>query len=147
MATNVAYSFANFSCILAGPGGTIQLGYGAGNSKEGVEISFIEDAGKMDIGADGTPMHSLRATKGAKAKVRLLKTSETNAALSTMLAIQRANPALWGQNVLTLSDSVRGDQYVNTSVAFVKFTDNKYAEDANMTEWDFNIGICAANLG
>lgn len=135
---NSTYSFLNVSAVLAGPGGVIQLGAGSGASKEGISISFVDDTDKMDIGSDGSGMHSLRASKGGTLSVRLLKTSPTNNLLTTMFNFQRASAALHGTNVVTITDNVRGDLYVASQVAFAKHPDNTYSEDGNMLEWRFN---------
>ncbi len=136
-----AYSFQNFTMTITGPGGSIMLGNGAGDAKEGVTFEFVEDANKMTIGAGGEAMHSLSAGRGGKATVRLLKTSLTNGLLSQMYSFQRTSAANWGQNNIAASDVVRGDQYSCQQVAFTKFPSNTYATDAGMLEWVFDIGI------
>lgn len=146
-AQNVTYSFLNVSATIAGPGGAISLGNGAGTAKEGISLSFVDDTDKMDIGSDGAGMHSLRASKGGTVSVRLLKTSPTNNALTTMFNLQRSSAALHGINTLTISDNVRGDLYVCTQVAFTKHPDNSYSEDGNMLEWRFNAIRIEAALG
>lgn len=135
------YSFLNFALTITGPGGAIPLGSGSGDAKEGVTFEFIENANTMTIGADGTPMHSLIASKGGKATVRLLKTSPTNGQLSALYNFQRTSSANWGQNVMAGSDIVRGEQYSCQQVAFSKFPNNTYAQDAGMLEWNFDVGI------
>lgn len=135
------YSFIDFALTLTGPGGAITLGDGSGNAKEGVTFEFIENANTMTIGADGTAMHSLNASKGGKATVRLLKTSPTNGLLSAMYNFQRTSSANWGQGVMAGSDIVRGEQYSCQQVAFSKFPSNTYAMDGNILEWNFDIGV------
>ncbi|MBB3004361.1 hypothetical protein FHX57_006743 [Paraburkholderia tropica] len=135
------YSFQNFALTLTGPGGSITLGDGAGDAKEGVTFEFVENANTMVIGADGTPMHSLNPGKGGRATVRLLKTSLTNGKLSALYNFQRTSSANWGQNVLAGSDIVRGEQYSCQQVAFNKFPNNNYAMEAGTIEWVFDIGI------
>lgn len=135
---NVTYSFLNVSAVLVGPGGTIQLGAGAAAAKEGIKIMFSTDTNKKDVGADGRGMHSLRADKSGQYEVSLLKTSPTNQLLTTMFNLQRSSSALHGINVLTVTDPVRGDLYVGSQVAFVKFPDNAYSEDGNMLVWRFD---------
>lgn len=135
------YSFIDFALTITGPGGAITLGDGSGNAKEGVTFEFVENANTMVIGADGTPMHSLNASKGGKATVRLLKTSPTNGLLSAMYNFQRTSSANWGQNVMAGSDIVRGEQYSCQQVAFSKFPNNTYAMEAGTIEWNFDIGI------
>lgn len=134
------FSFLNTNASLIGPGGAISLGAGAGIAEEGITIEFIEDADHMKIGADGTAMHSLNASRAAKAMIRLQKTSPTNALLSAMYNFQRTSSSNWGQNILTISDTVRGDVYTCQLVAFTKFPKNDYAKEAGTIEWDFNVG-------
>jgi hypothetical protein len=147
MAGNVTYSFLNVAAVISGPGGTIQLGAGAGSSKEGISISFVEDTDAMTIGADGSGMHSLRASKAAVITATFLKTSPTNSKLTTMFNFQRSSSANAGQNVLTISDPVRGDMYTCAQVAFVKHPDNRWSEDGNMLEWRFNAVTVEPLLG
>jgi|AraplaCL_Cvi_mCL_1032061.scaffolds.fasta_scaffold00438_43 hypothetical protein len=135
------YSFQDFALTLTGPGGSITLGDGAGDAKEGVTFEFVENANTMVIGADGTVMHSLNPGKGGKATVRLLKTSPTNGKLSAMYNFQRTSSANWAQNVLAGSDIVRGEQYSCQQVAFSKFPNNTFAMEAGTIEWVFDIGV------
>ena len=135
---NVTYSFLNVAATLSGPGGVVNIGAGSAATKEGISISFMEDTDKMDIGADGRGMHSLRANKGGTISVTLLKTSPTNNSLTTMFNFQRESSALFGINVITITDPIRGDLYVCEQVAFTKHPDNRYSEDGNMLEWRFN---------
>lgn len=131
------YAFANFVASLAGPGGVISLGYGAGNAEEGVTVEPIEEKDLMTVGADGSIMHSLRSSNAARATVRLLKTSPVNALLQNLYNFQKNSSANWGQNVLVLADVVRGDVLTMTSVAFSRQTPVAYAKDAGMNEWAF----------
>lgn len=140
------YSFQDFTMTLTGPGGSIPLGDGSGDAKEGVTFELVENTNTMTIGADGTPMHSLNASKGGRATVRLLKTSPTNGLLAAMYAFQRTSSANWGQNTVAASDIVRGDQYSCQQVAFQKLPNNTYAMEAGMIEWVFDIGIMDAAL-
>jgi hypothetical protein len=135
-----AYSFQDVLCSFIGPGAIISLGNGAGVSKEGISWEPLEDKDAMVIGADGTPMHSLHAGNGATCTIRLLKNSPANALLSAAYWLQAANSANWGQNTIGVGQSVLGDVATMTSVAFRRNTGNTWAEDANMLEWQFNVG-------
>jgi hypothetical protein len=135
------YSFQDFALTLTGPGGSITLGDGAGDAKEGVTFEFVENANTMVIGADGSVMHSLNPGKGGRATVRLLKTSPTNGKLSAMYNFQRTSSANWGQGVMAGSDIVRGEQYSCQQVAFSKFPNNTFAMEAGTIEWVFDIGV------
>ena len=91
----------------------------------------------MTIGADGGGMHSLHAGKGGKIKVRLLKTSPTNALLQTMYLFQTASSANWGKNVMDVAHIVLGDIVAAQQVAFSKTPNLTYAKDGGMNEWEF----------
>jgi hypothetical protein len=134
----MVYSFEDVVCTISGPGGSISLGAGSGNAKEGISIEFVEDKNNMLIGADGSGVHSLRANSSAHISVRLLKTSPVNALLNTMYSYQTSSSLFWGQNVITVTNPATGDDYPCTQVAFRKFPAITWAEDANMNEWQFD---------
>lgn len=144
---SASYSFLDVQGAIFGPGGAFSLGSGSGADKEGITIDSSEEIDKLDIGADSTPMHSLIANKSAKVTVRLLKTSPVNALLSQMVAFQRTSGANWGQNTLTFANNVTGDSIVCQNVAFAKIPNLKYAAEAGMNEWEFNVGILDQALG
>lgn len=141
------YSFLNVHASLAGPGGTIALGSGSGSAEEGIKITPKEPLNDLKVGADGTPMNSLRATKAGTVSISLLKTSPTNNLLMALLNFQRTSAALHGQNVLVITDVARGDVAACRSVAFQKVPDIAYAKDGNMIEWLFDAGIIDETLG
>jgi hypothetical protein len=133
----MVYSFEDVAATLSGPGGSIPLGAGAGNAKEGISIEFVEDKNNMLIGADGSGVHSLRANSSAHISVRLLKTSPTNSLLTAMYNTQIASSIFWGQNVFVVTTAT-GDNYPCTGVAFKRFPGITWAEDANMNDWQFD---------
>jgi hypothetical protein len=141
------YSFMDVACTIVGPGGAVSLGYGAGVSDEGITVEYAEDKDMMVIGADATPMHSLRADKSGTCTVRLLKTSPTNGLLQAMYLFQTLSSANWGNNTLVVSDVARGDLASCRSVAFKKVTGLTWAKDANMNEWAFNCGLIDFIIG
>jgi hypothetical protein len=141
------YSFLDVVATIVGPGGNISLGAGAGNAEEGIDFEQVDELDKLDIGADGTPMHSLHASKGARVRVRLLKTSPTNAALMQMVAFQRQSGATHGQNTINIANIATGDVATFQRVAFSKIPNITYAKDGGMIEWDFNAGISDIQLG
>lgn len=134
----MVYSFLNILATIAGPGGVFNLGAGAANSEEGITIEPAEDKNVMTIGADGKGQHSLIASDAAKVTIRLLKTSPINAALMAMYDLQSASSALWGQNVITIVDSARGDVTTVQAAAFNKKPAITYAKEAGMNEWVFD---------
>jgi len=141
------YSFLDVQAVINGPGGLFSLGAGSGNAEEGISIEFTEDKDRLVTGADGSPMHSLIASKAGKILVRLLKTSPVNSLLQALYAFQTSSSLFHGQNVITVVNPVTGDDYTCTSVAFTKFPRNDYAKDAGMLEWDFNAGVIDPVLG
>jgi len=134
----VVYSFEDVQATISGPGGTFSLGAGSGNAQEGISVEFIDDKDGMLMGADGSGVHSLRASNAATITVRLLKTSPVNAQLSQQYRYQKQSSLFWGQNVVTVTNPVTGDDYHCTEVAYKKHTGITWAQDANINEWAFN---------
>lgn len=132
-----SYSFNDVNATFAGAGGSAILGAGAGSSKEGITCEFLDDKDSMLIGADGSGVHSMRASKAGRVTVRLLKSSPWNAVLAAMYNAQTLSTRLWGKNVLTVTNLVTLDNYVCTGVAFQKMPSVTWAEDANYNEWTF----------
>lgn len=131
----MVYSFLNISAILVGPGISANLAAGAAAAEEGVTIEAAEDKNVMTIGADGKGQHSLVANDAATCTFRLLKTSPVNQLLMIAYDLQSTSSALWGQNVLTLTDSGRGDVTIVLNMAFKKKPTITYAKEAGMMEW------------
>jgi structural protein KPP10_ORF10 len=141
------YSFKNFKCTFVGPGvGAFSLGSDAGLSKEGLTVAMDEDKTKTDTGAGGDVMHSVNASDTGTIRVRLLKTSPTNALLNAAYNFQKTNVASAGQNVIRGADTARGDVVSATQLAFVKQPDLTYASEAGMNEWQFR-GVIFEKLG
>jgi len=141
------YSFLDVQAAIVGPGGVINLGSGSGAAEEGITIEQIDELDTMTIGADGTPMHSLHASKAARVVTRLLKTSPTNALLSVMVALQRQSGLLHGQNTITINNLATGDVITCQRVAFGKVPAITYAKDGGLIEWEFMAGITNVTLG
>lgn len=150
------YSFLDVQVSIVGPGinasidgptpGSEQIGSSAGVAKEGVTLAYDEPKTTATTGADGDVMLNLHASQTGKITVRLLKTSPINAVLSQGYAAQRGSAANWGQNTITISNPVSGDQGTGDQMAFEKFPDDTWAEDGNVLEWVF-IGKVDNNLG
>jgi hypothetical protein len=143
----LVYSFEDVQATITGPGGTISLGAGSGNAKEGISVEFIDDKDNMLMGADGSGVHSLRASNAARILVRLLKTSPVNAALNTQYNYQRQSTLFWGKNIVTVTNPITGDDYQASEVAYQKHPSVTWAEDANFNEWSFNAIKCNPVLG
>lgn len=132
------YSFLNISCLIAGPGLVANLAAGAAAAEEGITIEPSTDKNEMTIGADGKGQHSLIADNSGKLTVRLLKTSPINALLMAAYDLQTSSSALHGQNIVTITDSARGDLHVFQAVAFRKKPKIDYQKTAGMNEWEFD---------
>lgn len=132
------YSFLDVQAAIVGPGGTINLGAGAGVAEEGISVEPSEEIDTMQIGADGSGQHSLHANRSGRIVVRLLKTSPTNSLLSAMFAFQTASPTTHGQNTITITDVNRGDVITAQQVAFLRAPALSYSKEAGLNEWEFN---------
>jgi hypothetical protein len=132
------YSFLNIQASITGPGGAFALGAGSENAEEGITTSFVREKNTMTQGADGGGMHSLHASDAGKITVRLLKTSPVNAQLSALYRFQKANSGQWGQNVIMVSDTQRGDVCTGRQCAFTKHPDLTYATEGGIIEWEFD---------
>jgi hypothetical protein len=141
------YSFLNITGTLIGPGGVLNIASGAAIADEGITIEAAEDKNVMTIGADGKGQHSLIASDAGSGTIRTLKTSPLNQALMIMYDLQSSSSALWGQNVLTVRDSARGDVTVATGVAFKKKPTLTYAKEGGMMEWPFDCLSISTVLG
>lgn len=133
------FSFQNVSATIVGSG-VVNLGYGAGNAKEGISVDFNEDINTMYVGADGEVMHSLKSNKSGTVTVRLMRTSPQNAQLQAMYNAQTLSSSLHGNNVITIRDSGNDEICVCRSCAFKKGANRVYAEDGQMQEWTFDAG-------
>lgn len=150
------YSFTDVTLVINGPGGSVSagaaatpvnIGTDAGVSEEGVTIEMLEDKNTMQIGADGFGQHSLHAGNASRWRVRLLKTSPTNALLSTMYAYQRQSSAYWGQNSLSLRNAISGDEIVGMGGAFNRIPSVNFAKEGGTMEWTFDVIVTDHNLG
>lgn len=141
------FSLLNFHCDLAGPGGLITIGSGAGLADEGITFAPNEDISNMEVGPDGTGQHSLHGNKSGTVTLTLLKTSTTNALLMAMYNFQTASPANHGQNTITGTDTISGDVITCQQVAFKRKPDIKYAKQAGTNTWVFEAVQMDSALG
>ncbi|MEL6237008.1 MAG: phage protein [Pseudomonadota bacterium] len=142
-----AYSFKDVTATFVGPTGVFSLGYGSANAEEGIEIVMNGDKNTMTVGADGEVMHSLHADKSGTVTVRLLKTSPLNQKLMATYDAQSISGSLWGNNIITISNTAVGDLHVARSCAFKKKPDMKYAKDGDIIAWTFDAGKVDSALG
>lgn len=132
------YSFQSVNASLVGPGGNINLGYGAAVAEEGISIAMADDKNRMVVGADGEGMNSLRAAKHGTVTVRLLKTSPVNAQLMALYDAQALDQTLWGNNVITVSNPASSDMTACRQCAFRRKPDINYAQDGDTVAWEFD---------
>lgn len=132
------YSFLDVQAAIRGPNGTFSLGNGAGVSEEGITVSQADDKATVMMGADGTGMHSLHASKNGTVTVRLIKTSPVNSLLQDMYNADTASSAGYGQNTISIRNPVSGDVFTAADCGFRKFPDVVYGKDGQMLEWSFN---------
>jgi predicted SPOUT superfamily RNA methylase MTH1 len=142
-----AYSFLDVQASIEGPGGAFQLGSGIGVAEEGITIEPTGDKNMMNIGADGSAMHSLRADASATVTVTLQRTSLTNAKLQGLYNFQTTSSRYHGQNTIIVRNSVSGDVIVCSEVAFAKAISNPYAVEGAKLAWSFHAGKVSTVLG
>ena len=137
MGIPIAYSFLSIQGSIVGPGGVFNLGYGAGNAEDAIQIAMGQEKTTTTAGAGGEIMQALHASNIGTMTFRLLKTSPVNFDLSVLYNAQRLFPALWGQNIIRVMDINRGDVIIGTQMAFVKHSDIGYDVNGNINEWAF----------
>jgi hypothetical protein len=143
-----AYSFLDTVASISGPNGfALQIGAGSGNDEGGITVEPAESKNTRKIGADGTPMKSLRAGTPGTITARFLKTSPTNAALMSAYNYQKSSSTNWGQNVITVRNTNLGDSHRGVAVAFQKAPTVTYDKDGPMLEWIFDVGNLSMKLG
>lgn len=141
------YSFLNVQASLTGPGAEgINLGAGAAVAEEGITTEIPTDKNTATWGADGALMHSLHAARPGQISIKLLKTSPMNNVLQAAYNTQSTSAALWGQNIISINDPVRGDKVQITEAAFVKQPGLAFAKEGNTNDWVF-IGKISQVLG
>lgn len=133
-----AYSFINIVAAILGPGAAFNLGVGAAVAEEGITIAPNEDKNVMVIGADGKGQHTLIASDGGLVTLRYLKTSPVNGQLQLAYDLQKASSAAWGQNIITVVDTVRLELTTCQSCAFKKKPELVYDKNGPMMEWTFD---------
>lgn len=138
---DAAYSFLDVVATIAGPTGSAQLASGAGPADEGISVEMAGDKNTMTIGADGTVMHSLHADKSGRVIARLLKTSPNNALLQQMFDAQTVSASTHGQNTIVIQQKAAGDIITCRQCAFKRNPANSYQKEANIVEWEWDVGM------
>lgn len=144
---SATYSFLDTQASITGPGGSFSIGPSSGPAEEGITVEMSEDKGTMTIGAGGDVMHSLHAGTSGTMTFRLLKTSPFNALMMAMYNFQTLSGALYGSNIITISNPVRGDILTGSQAAFRRAPTITYAKVGGMNEWAFNVGQVTTHLG
>lgn len=148
MTVYATYSFTDFNAAINGPGGSFILGGpDTAMAEEGVTVGWSEENNTQNIGADGSVMNSMHASRAGICTLRFQKTSPINAALSLLWNFQRRSAVFWGKNIITMRDVVRGDNYNLSGCAFVRFPSNTYGKIAGMIEWEFQVAAVDPLLG
>lgn len=143
-----AYSFNDVTATITGPGAVgLELAAGSGAADEGISIEMTEDRNKMDIGADGSVMHSLHAGRSGTITCRLQKTSPTNALLMAMYDLQSVASGLWGSNIIVIRQIASGDIATGIQCAFKRAPNMTYAKDGGTVEWSWDAGKIDRILG
>jgi hypothetical protein len=144
-----SYSFMDVYANLSGPGAaSLKIaGPQAASAEEGVTITLSEETNTQTIGADGSVMNSLHASRAGTCTIRLLKTAPVNRALMILYNYQRQQSSRWGLNTITINDQSRLDTYTLQGCAFVRFPTNSYAKIGNTLEWEFHVALVDPNLG
>ena len=132
------YSFLDVNGAISGPGGNFNLASGAGAADEGIVIASVGDKNVMQTGPGGDGQHSLIAAESSLVTLTLLKTSPVNGLLMAMYNFQTSSSAVWGRNVIVVSDFARGDIVTLAKVAFKKVPDISYAKEAGTSVWTFD---------
>jgi len=132
------YSFVDTQAAIAGPGGAFSIR--EGSAEEGIKVTMRAAKNDLVIGADGFPLHSLRADNSATVTITLLKNSPVNNLLSDMYNLQRLSSPLWGQNQITINNPIIGDLVTLQAVAFAKQPEVVFAEKGGTNTWEFEAG-------
>lgn len=133
----VTYSFLEVLAGLVGPGGAVPLASGSGADQEGITIDSSAEISTMQVGADGFGQHSLGADRSGHIVVRLLRMSPVNAVLMGMYNFQTASAGNHGQNIITITDKIKGDVVTCEQVAFTKAPTMNFGKEAGTVEWQF----------
>ena len=131
------YSFLDVQAAFVGGGFSFDL-KGSGLGSEGIKITMNDDKDAMVIGAAGDGMHSLRASRSGRVTITLLKTGPGNAMMNQVYNYESLSSAFWGQNQITITNPVSGDNITCQDGAFLKQPEITYSTDGAMNVWEFN---------
>jgi gentisate 1,2-dioxygenase len=140
------YSFIDVQATFKGPGGTFDIA-SAGVAEEAIRLDMVADKNVMTIGANGDGMHSLRASRAGRVTMQLLKTAAANALLSQVYNHQSQSSANWGQNQITITNPVTGDNITCQQGAFVRQSPIGFASEGGVNTWVFEFVVVDEILG
>ena len=143
---STTYSFIDVQAALSSATASIVMSEN-GIAREGIRVTMLEEKDRMQIGADGTGMHSLNASNAGRITVALLKESPVNAQLSTLYNYQSVSAANWGGIQISITNPVTGDNITAIQGAFAKRPDVIYDVDGQMISWEFNFISIQTILG
>lgn len=143
---SATYSFLDVQATFSGPGGTFDLA-SSGVAEEAIRIDMTADKNVMTVGANGDGMHSLRASKSGRITIQLLKTSSGNAMLNQVYNYQSQSSANWGQNQITISNPVTGDNITAQDGAFVRQSPLGFSSEGGINTWMLDFVIIDEILG
>jgi len=105
-----------------------------------VEAERNEDTFALKVGVDGEPTRTRSANKSGKVTVKLMQTSTSNLALSTLLAADELSPN--GLSILPLGiKDNSGNSLVFAAEAWiVKTPKTSYGKDPTARDWAFESG-------
>lgn len=137
MAQKSVYSFLDVHATLVDVLGVVNLGSGNGNSQEGITIVRDNPKATKTIGADGSGMFNLMGDKSGRVTFRLLKTSPSNKILSAIYNATTITSNLYGQGVITFTNTHTGETHTAVGVGIEKFPDSNNATEGGVNEWVF----------
>jgi hypothetical protein len=138
------YSLLDVNFSIVGPNISTSA---TGVAEEGYTPAFEEDSDVMTQGVGGV-MHSLTVAKRGAVELHILKTSPMNAQLNYAYIQDRANGSQqWGQNVITITNPVSGDNWNCKSCAFRRHPSTPYQVRGSVHVWTFNSGEMDPILG
>lgn len=140
-----AYSFQDVTASVSGPGGAFSLSDG-GIANEGITIVPDERVSKQE-GAAGDWMFTLRASKGGRVSIRVMKNGILNSYLSRLYNFDTTSSANVGKNTISVRNPVTGDSWTLIGVAFTKMPAATYGTEGPMLEWEGLVGIVDGVIG
>lgn len=142
------YSYTDVLAAISGPGGQFTLGGpDTAAAEEGITITWGEENNTQNIGADGSVMNSMHASRAGSVTFRYQLASPIRKPLSDLWTFQRQSSIFWGRNVITIEQVALQDVFNLSGCAFVRFATTTYPKIGTMQEWEFHVGVIDPRLG